>query len=168
MKATVVPAQVTTVEDRIAGNLGLSQLLLLSLPVFGGSGLYIILPPFMHPVLYKLVIIVVFFLVCSLMAIRIRGKILLFWLIIIARYNVRPRYYVFNKNAVAGREHFEHRVADDYTEITAPEPAKKAIPKPLAIPDIMRLQNLLDNPAANLTFETAKGGLRVRITEVKE
>ena len=42
MRTTVVPAQVTTVEDKIAGNLGLSQLLLLTLPVFGGSALFLV------------------------------------------------------------------------------------------------------------------------------
>ena len=33
MKLTVVPAQVTTIEDKIAGNLTLPQLLILSAPV---------------------------------------------------------------------------------------------------------------------------------------
>ena len=77
MKVTIVPAQVTTVEDRIAGNLGLSQLLLLTTPVFSGSLLYVVLPPVFHGAIYKLVLIVALFIICSLMAIRIKGKILL-------------------------------------------------------------------------------------------
>src|SRR5665213_4365185 len=104
MKVTVVPAQVTTVEDRIAGRLGLSQLLLLAAPIFGGSALYIILPPAMNSSAYKLVIIITLMLICSTMAIRIKGKIVLLWLIVILRYRLRPSYYVFNKNAVNGRD----------------------------------------------------------------
>src|SRR5947209_20569411 len=97
MKVTVVPAQVTTVEDRIVGSLGLSQILLLATPVFGGTMLYAILPPNFHSAIYKLIVIALLFATCGLMAIRIRGKILLLWLIVMLRYNLRPRYFVFNK-----------------------------------------------------------------------
>ena len=41
MKMTVVPAQVTTVEDRIIGNLGFSQILLLIVPVFAAAGIFL-------------------------------------------------------------------------------------------------------------------------------
>src|ERR1039458_6831582 len=106
MKVTIVPAQVTTVEDRIAGNLRLSQLLLLTTPVFSGSLLYVVLPPVFHGAIYKLVLIVALFIICSLMAIRIKGKILLLWLVVLVHYNLRPRFYVFNKLSTHGREMF--------------------------------------------------------------
>ena len=101
MKTTVVPAQVTTVEDRIMGNLGLSQILLIILPVFIGAGLYALLPPNMVGSLYKYLIITVVSLVSFILAIRIRGKIVLLWILTIARYNLRPKYYIFNKNTQA-------------------------------------------------------------------
>ena len=47
MKMTVVPAQVTTVEDRIIGSLGFSQILLLVIPIFVSAGVFALVPPFM-------------------------------------------------------------------------------------------------------------------------
>lgn len=166
MKVTVVPAQVTTVEDRIAGSLGLSQLLLLAAPVFGGSTLYIILPPTLHNAAYKVVIMVLLFLLCSLLAIRIKGKILLFWLATILRYNLRPRYYVFNKRSLHGREQYED-VAQVLEEAETSQSEKARIPLALSTAEVVELENLMDNPAANLSFESRKGQLYVRITEVK-
>jgi len=167
MKVTVVPAQVTTVEDRIVGSLGLSQILLLAAPVFGGSALYIILPPVMHASVYKVVLMVAFLLLCGLLSIRIKGKILLFWLVVILRYNLRPRYYVFNKHSLHGRSFHEASqtvdTADEATEVK--QKARRRLP--LSTAQVVQLENLLDNPAANLSFETRKGYLYVRITEVK-
>jgi hypothetical protein len=169
MKVTVVPAQVTTVEDRIAGSLGLNQLLLLSLPVFGGSALYIVLPPTMHSALYKLVVIVSLALVCGLAAIRIKGKIVLLWLVVILRYNLRPRYYVFNKNDLVSRNAGELDQPVETASETADVPVKHRRLSRLSPGDTARLTAILENPAANLTFKaTKKGGLNVLITEVED
>jgi hypothetical protein len=167
MKVTVVPAQVTTIEDRIAGSLGLSQILLLAAPVFSGSALYIILPPTMHNAPYKLVIFALLLLVCSLMAIRIKGKILLLWLVVILRYNLRPRYYVYNKNSLASRE-FEENLPAEADNQEDKAPVKRSRLPALGTADVVRLQAILENPAANLSFKANKGGLHVLITEVKE
>lgn len=59
MKTSIVPAQITTVEDKVAGNLSLPQLFLLSAPIFIGSLVYLIFPPFMGAASYKLVIVFV-------------------------------------------------------------------------------------------------------------
>lgn len=167
MKTTVVPAQVTTVEDRIAGNLGLSQLLLLAIPVFGSSALYIVLPPVMHGAGYKYTVMVLLLALCSLLAIRIKGKLVLFWLAIILRYNLRPRYYIFNKHSLHNREQYDHVVLvdkEDFREVL------KVARKPLSLStaEAIELEHLLEDPAANLSFENRKGGLYVRITEVKQ
>jgi hypothetical protein len=168
MKTTIVPAQITTVEDRIAGSLGLNQLLLLSVPVFGGSALYIALPPTMHASLYKFVVIAVMAAVCGILSIRIKGKILLLWIVVIGRYNLRPRYYLFNKNNLVNREQSEPVKVEDETE-TEVKPVKCRRLSPLSFSDTARLQSILENPASNLTFTSSKkGGLRVLITEVKD
>src|SRR5438045_2898426 len=104
MRTTIVPAQITTVEDKIAGNLGLSQIMLLIAPVFGGSSLFVIFPPFFNYAAYKVVLIAITALLCGMLAVRIKGKILLFWLIAVLRYNLRPAYYVFDKNSMHNRE----------------------------------------------------------------
>lgn len=169
MKVTVVPAQITTVEDRIAGSLGLNQLLLLSLPVFGGSALYIVLPPTMHSSLYKVIAIATLALVCSILAIRVKGKILLLWLVVILRYNLRPRYYVFNKNSLTSRDIYEPEQPQQEPSQVADATPKRRRLSPLSLGDTAKLQAILENPAANLTFvANKKGGLNVFITEIDD
>jgi len=167
MKVAVVPAQVTTVEDRIAGNLGLSQLLLLTAPVFGGSALYVALPPTFHSAAYKLAVMATLALVCSVLAIRIKGKIILLWLVVLLRYNLRPRYYVFDKRSLHGREKFESLETKLEAESEA-KPTQARESSPLSLAEVIKLEHIMENPAANLSFETRKGGLYVRITEVKQ
>lgn len=168
MKVTVVPAQVTTIEDRIIGSLGLSQILMLSLPVFGGTLLYVSLPPILHAAVYKLVIISLLFAICGLMAIRIKGKILLFWLITVIRFNLRPRYFVFNKRTLHGREQYNHPLKIDEAEDT--KPVKQMVKKKLSLTtaDLVKVYGMLENPAANVYFEMKKGALHVHATEVKQ
>ena len=169
MKTTVVPAQITTIEDRIAGRLGLSQLLLLVAPVFLDSALYIVAPPFFHSATYKLVLMVTVLFICGLMAIRIKGKIILLWLVVSLKYKLRPRYYIYNKNTLLGREQSSSKVtAEPETETeTISQPQRELLP--LTIAEVTRVQSLMENPDANLSFVTTKkGGLRVHFTEVEE
>jgi len=169
MKTTVVPAQITTIEDRIAGRLGLSQLLLLVAPVFLDSALYIISPPFFRSATYKLVLMVTILFICGLMAVRIKGKIILLWLVVLLKYRLRPRYYIYNKNTLAGREQPSPKVTMELeaeTEIIA-QPQHELLP--LTIAEVTRVQALIENPAAKLSFvATKKGGLNVHFTEVEE
>ena len=169
MKVTVVPAQVTTVEDRIAGRLGLSQIMLLITPIFIGSALYVILPPFMNSSPYKLVIIISLMLVCSLLSIRIKGKIILFWLIVVLRYRMRPGYYVFNKNTLSGREEYMNVILAEEKDADDARVRTKTLVPSLSPAELVEVQSLMNNPAANIMYAaTKKGGLNVLITEVKE
>ncbi len=167
MRVTAVPAQVTTVEDHIVGNIGLAQMILLCIPLFIGGLLFAVLPPVMHITAYKLSLIVLVTSVCGIMAIRIKGKIVLFWISILLCYYLRPRYYVFDKHSMHGRKQYRSTpivVEEKTTKI--PERVRKATS--LSIKDVAKVKELIDNPAANLAFETRKGGLYVRITEVKQ
>lgn len=169
MKSTVVPAQVTTVEDKVAGNLGFSQLMLLAIPVFGGALLYAVLPPSMNIALYKVALLIGIAIVSGILAIRIKGKIVLLWLLILLRYHLRPRYYLYNKNSTQYRE--------DYPEpkVKAGEKAQtqktnKAIQSPkLNLLELREVYAMLDNPNSKIRFEKAKkGGLNVHLTEIQE
>lgn len=169
MKATVVPAQVTTVEDRIMGNLGFSQLMLLIVPIFIGAGLFAMLPPFMGGSLYKYILIIVVTMFCCIMAIRIKGKIVALWLIVILRYNLRPKFYLFNKNTAAFREQYDSR-QDEPEERKAEVRLKRSASVPrLEFHETAKVLATIDNPASKLRFETTKkGGLHVRLTEIEE
>ena len=170
MKTTVVPAQITTVEDKIAGNLSFNQLLLLTTPVFLTGAIFAFLPPFMNFRGYKLSFCLVLSVVCMTLAIRLKGKILLQWLVVIARYNARARYFIYNKNDMYLRGELLAEPA-----ITA-EPAKQkeysfksSNRLPIALPDMVRMETAVSDPRANFHFRVAKrgGGLRVYIKEVK-
>lgn len=169
MKITVVPAQVTTVEDRIIGSLGFSQLLLLVVPIFFSAATFAMLPPIMKGSVYKYVLMIVVMLVCCTLAIRIKGKILALWLVVMLRYNLRAKYYVFNKNTASQREQYETKQMeqDDVAE-KAKTRHTLTVPR-LEFHEAAKVLAAIDNPAANLRFETTKkGGLHVRLTEVKE
>ena len=169
MKTTTVPAQITTVEDKIAGNLTLQQMVLLASPVFIDFALYAALPTMLKLNAYKLVLMSLVTLTASLLAIRVKSKILLIWAITIFNYNTRPGYYVFNKNNIYLRaqaavlvDETEQQVAPTVEQLTPQKVAR------LSEEDVFRLEHILANPSANLSFATnKKGGLYVSISEVK-
>lgn len=170
MRTTIVPSQITTVEDRIAGKLGLSQLMLLICPVFGGSAIFVILPPFFSYAAYKIVLIVGVASLSALLAIRIKGKILLFWALTLLRYSLRPRYYLFNKNSSHSREiATAFKVSEDNVETA---PVKTTVPVSrvnLTTAERVQIESLIANPEANIHFTTnKKGELRVHLTEIQK
>ncbi len=169
MKITVVPAQVTTVEDRIVGSLGFSQMLLLIVPVFVSAALFAGLPPAMGNATYKYIVMGVIAFFCALLAIRIRGKIVAAWLVTILRYNLRAKYYLFNKNTSAMRDEFAPLPAKKSLENTAKSEKKRLVLPRLDAMEAAHLLATIENPAAKLRFETTrKGALHVRLTEVEE
>lgn len=168
MRTTAVPAQVTTVEDRIMGNLGFSQLVLFIIPVFVGAGLFIILPPVMHGSLYKYIVAGVIALISGILAIRIKGKIILLWLVTIVRYNLRPKYYIFLKSADYREEHKTHKPEPSEGAKESAKETVSLVPK-LAFQDAAYVLETINKPESNLRFEmTKKGGLNVRLTEIKD
>lgn len=169
MKVTVVPAQVTTVEDRIAGSLSFSQMMLLALPVFGGGLLYIVLPPYGATSVYKIVILTVFAALCGILAIRIRGKIVLLWLAVLVRYEARPKYYLFDKRSIVNREQHNSKKSGEPNKVINTEGIVKEPIHKLAFTDAMHVMATIENPASHMRFETTKkGDLRVHLAEVKK
>lgn len=170
MKMTVVPAQVTTVEDRIIGNLGFSQILLLVIPIFICAGVFALIPPFMSGAVYKYVMMGLAALIFCILAIRIKGRIIALWLVTILRYNTRPKYYVFNKNTTNLRENYSISKETQESENAAnAAPTPKIARQQLDIAATARVLAMIDNPATRVRFETGKkGGLHVRLTEIED
>jgi hypothetical protein len=166
MKQTVVPAQVTTVEDKIAGNISFKQLLLLVTPVFLGGAMYVFLPPFLGYSTYKVALWVALAIICLTLAIRIKGRLIIEWMIVRGKYNIRPLRFIYNKNSMDYR-------SIDASIIQQPEMETVALSKALLVDDINdgqrhKLEQIILEPKADLIFSaTKKGGLRVSIKEVK-
>ncbi len=168
MKTTVVPAQVTTVEDKVTGSLSLQQLIMLTSPIFLGSIVYVLFPPFFKAEPYKIVVIVTIFTVFATLAIRIKGKLLIQWIAVLFRYNARPRFYIYNKRDSYLRiKHDESPT----TKVTKQPPQKASSPiitTTVPISDKAVLEQIVIDPRARLRFRTnKKGGLDVHIQEIK-
>jgi len=167
MKVTIVPAQVTTVEDRVAGNLGLTQLTLLAMPIFGGGILYIVMPPFFHAAIYKLLVIAALTIVCSLLAIRWNDRLLLLWLVILIRYHLRPQFYVYDKRSLQGRELTPAEPLTEIGEESLPKAKRKSV-RPLSPAELTALHRIINDPLNTLSFEISKkGGLYAHVPKVK-
>ncbi len=166
MKQTVVPAQITTVEDKIAGNISFKQMLLLVAPVLLGGAVYIFLPPFLEYSIYKVVLWVLFALVCATLAVRFKGQLVVEWIVIRSKYNLRPSLYTYDKNSIQLRNKLDNTFsAPDANEFV---PKKNYIYHELDFGSIKRLEEIVLEPKANLVFHaTKKGGLRVFVKEVK-
>jgi hypothetical protein len=103
MRTTIIPAQVTTVEDTIAGNLTLTQIMLLIAPVLLSTAIYAVLPEKMVLSAYKIPLIIVTSFIFVSLSLRIKGRLVLHWLMVLSSYLLRPHIYVFNKNTLFSR-----------------------------------------------------------------
>lgn len=168
MKTTVVPAQITTVEDRIAGSLTLPQIVLMIFPLITSVIIYAGIPHRMHFSVIKIVLMALQVIFFGLLAIRFRGKIVAEWLVIYIRFAARPRQYVFTKNDIVARD-------IEISPLKKPDVAqnkktnkKSFLMEPLALPDTARVNSLLENSALTVSYKLAKkGGLDVSLKPIK-
>lgn len=172
MRTTVIPAQITTVEDKIAGNLNLTQILILMVPVLWTTVVYALFIPGMRLVWYKLPLVLIVLFACLILSLRIKGKVVLSWLIVLFRFNSRPRYYLFNKNDTYQRTLdlpiFEKKPIKLFKEKTVKKEVRDTLPN-FAMSDFMKLENLIASPSYSLSIKTAKkGGLNVAFEQVKK
>ena len=172
MRTTVIPAQITTVEDKIAGNLNLTQILLLMIPVFWSTVVYVIFLPSMKLVWYKLPLVLVVLFVCLVLSMRIKGKVVFNWLFVLLRYNFRPKYYLFNKNDTYLRTIdlpvFEKKPIKFFRKAQAKKEAPRIVPN-FGITDLVRLENFIRNPKYTINFKAGKkGGMYVGFEQVQK
>lgn len=164
MKTQVIPAQITTVEDKIAGNLNLTQIMLLLLPAFWTSIVFTVFSPRLHLSLYKLPLVLIVLILCVVLSFRIKGKVVLSWLITILRYNLRAKYYIYNKNDSYFRT-LDLPNLDKHKKTVSKKASVKVEQKMLLHPEIgnlVRLENFLANPKYSFSFKAGKkGGLNV-------
>lgn len=104
MRTTIIPAQITTVEDKIAGSLNITQILLMITPILVDTLIYVALLPQSKINIFKIILMLIITITFFLLALRIKGKIVLMWLIVLFNYQLRPKYYLFNKNSLYQRD----------------------------------------------------------------
>lgn len=104
MRTTVIPAQVTTVEDTIAGNLNFTQIILLVSSLFVNTFIYVLVPQRMMFSLVKIALMGTVFAIFILLSLRIKGRLVLSWLTILATYFLRPHIFIFSKNTLFARD----------------------------------------------------------------
>ncbi|MCL4417760.1 MAG: hypothetical protein M1365_13910 [Actinobacteria bacterium] len=172
MRTTVIPAQITTIEDKIAGSFNLTQILLLLAPLFISTFVYAVLPFKMQFTVYKIPFIVLAFLICGTLALRIKGKVVLNWLIVLLRYNIRPKYYVFNKNDSYLRNLylpvFEKKQNKLFNKAKVTKKVEVKVPS-FRVRDMVVLDNYIQNQNLSLSFKSnKKGGLNVAFEQIKK
>ena len=170
MRNTVIPAQITTVEDKIAGNLNLTQIFILMVPIFWTTFLFAFLPPTMKLVMYKLPLIISVFVACLILSIRIKGRVVLNWLFILFKFNSRPGFYVFNKNDTYLRN-VDMPLLDNKKLVKATKRIKvlKNEVDELAEAESVKFLHAIANQNTSLSFKLGKqGGLHVAFEQIKK
>lgn len=94
MRSTLVPAQITTLEDRITANLSMRQILIFIIVIFSNLILFCLLPPFLKLDPIKIALGLFISIQFLSLAIRVKGHLVLDHLLLIARYRYRPRIYL--------------------------------------------------------------------------
>ncbi len=168
MRISIVPAQITTVEDKIAGNVSVQQAMLLGVPILFGFIIALVFPPSGQFVAYKIAIVLGLFIICGSLAIRIKDRIVAQWLKLFVIYSARPLYYVYDKNSTYLRDTGTTDVAIE--EIVTTQPVKKPLitTNNISPKEFVRLEQFATDVRAGMKFEIGKKGeLNVSITEVK-
>jgi hypothetical protein len=167
MRVAIVPAQITTVEDKIFSNISVKQGMLLGTPVLVGFCEALMLQPYGRMVPYKIALSIVALVVCGILAIRIQDRIIWQWLTILTRYCMRPECIVYDKNTMYMRGgHIQQFDESEPKAITVKSVTKhtRRIPQQ----EFIRLEQLARDSRAKLRFEVdKKGELNVHFTEIK-
>jgi len=168
MRTQVIPAQITTVEDRIAGNFSLTQILILLAPVFFATIVFVVLPPTMVLTWVKVGLIVAFGLISTTLAIRIKGMLAIHWIVVLLKYNIRPKYYVFNKNDTSYRDLLVPVLEkQDSKEVKKEKSTAKEYKPAITVPNLIQLEELINNKDFDVRFRTSKkGGLDVAFEKI--
>src|SRR5579884_2880379 len=98
MKSIIVPAEITSVKDKIGGYLTLTQVLILISGLFTDFIIFVVMPEFLQVSVYKLVAIVFISIIIGALAVPYKDDIALAWLICVLKYSLRPRLYIYDVN----------------------------------------------------------------------
>jgi len=157
MRTTIIPAQITTVEDKIAGSLNMTQILIMMVPILWTALVYLLLFPAMKLVPYKLALILIVTITCLVLAFRIKDKIIAEWLGLLIRFRIRPKYYLFNKNDLTGRTLDIPELPTKATYVK--RKVKKSVKNEnegIDISNIVKLEHIIESGKVALTYQFEK------------
>jgi hypothetical protein len=153
MRSTIIPAQITTVEDKIVGSLNVSQILLLLFPVFATFILYAFFPPEMNLATYKVGLAIIIAVTSVFLAIRYRDKIIAKWLIVLFRFYCRPNFYLNDKNDESERIIDLPPVKEVAKGQVSTKPYPENIHSEVSISDLIKLNKILRSKRLAVSFE---------------
>jgi hypothetical protein len=134
------------VEDKIAGSLNMNQILILLLPVLWTALIYVLMYPVMKLSVFKLTLILLVTIICLMLILRIKDKIVAEWLGILLRYRLRPKYYLLNKNDLTNRTVDIPDLPIEF--VAAKKTAKELIktkPTEIKLADLIKLENFISS-----------------------
>jgi len=152
MRTTIIPAQITTVEDKIAGSLNFTQILLLMAPVLWGGFVYILFAPSMKLAPYKIGLVFFVTVICLVLCIRVKEKIVAEWAGVLLRYKLRPRFWIYTKNDLT------ERIVDlpfvESAKSTKKNPAKQIhkLQKELSVKELIKLEQAMNSKNLAVSF----------------
>jgi hypothetical protein len=94
MRVSIVPAEMTSIQDKIIGDLNMNQVILLSTPLIFTILVYLFIPPFSKLSLLKIIVCSISIISLAILSIKIDGKIFLEHLKILNSFFNRPRIYL--------------------------------------------------------------------------
>jgi len=153
MKTTIIPAQITTVEDKVAGSLNMTQVLILMTPILWTAIVYILLMPSMKLTSLKLVLIIISTTISGILALRIKDKIVAEWLGVLLKYHLRPKYWLYNKNDITNRIVDIPDIPD--IALVSRKSSKKVASKhktEINISDLVRFEQLIDSGKVAVSY----------------
>lgn len=156
MRTTIIPAQITTVEDKIAGSLSMNQIFLLISPVLWTTLVYTVFIPQMKFSAYKMPLILIASIICLILALRIKEKIVLEWISILFKYRSRPKYYLFNKNTLCERQIDLPVILNTETISKKIKHTNKVVDQDkLSVADLIKLETIMSSGklAVNFNFK---------------
>jgi hypothetical protein len=114
MRITTIPAQITTVEDRLTANLSMTQFFILIISCLLGLIIFLLIPPWLKISYLKLIILLPFFLISTL-AIRIKDQLLITTLKIMIDYQLRAHIYVLDKTILDKPIKIQAKIGQDHS-----------------------------------------------------
>ena len=119
---------------------------------------------------YKLPMVLVVLVLCLILALRIKGKIVASWILVLMRYNLRPKYYLFNKNDTYLRDIYLPELKSKHLDIKKAEMKTevKVSANSFGIKELIGLRKFINNPDYTLSLKPDKrGGLYVALEQIQ-